>query len=202
MIKKIIKENKNNIPIIKKYFFVSFFVFTMSFIVGFIFVSLQPETAREALEKIEEEFSFLRNLSNLQLGIFIFLNNSIKILLFIFLGVVFVVPTLFFLVTNGFVLGLVVAVMFPYLGPKGIFDSLFYHGIFEIPALFLGSSLGIWIGTLSFKKIKKVKKLKELFKISEIKDAIIVSLNIFLVVIIPLLAIAAIVETMLIAYYK
>ncbi len=202
MIKKILQENKNNISTIKKYFLISFLVFTISFLIGILFVILQPEVAENALEKIEEEFSFIRDLNNIQLGFFIFLNNSIKIFLFIFLGLIFAIPTLFFLITNGFVLGLVIAVMFPYLGFKGIFDSLFYHGIFELPALFLGSALGIWIGTLSIKKINKIKKLKELLKNTEIKNAFLVSLNVFFSIIVPLLIVAAIIETILISYYK
>lgn len=201
MLEKILK-NKEATSVIKKYFLISLLIFTISFILGVIFVVLQPETSKEAIEKIEKEFSFIRSLSSIQLGLFIFLNNSIKIFLFIFLGVIFTIPTLFFLITNGFVLGLVSAVMFPYLGFKGLFDSLFYHGIFELPALFIGSALGIWIGTLAIKKINKVRKIKELLKISEIKNALMLSLNIFFLFIIPLLAIAAIIETLLIFYYK
>ncbi len=190
--------NKNNILLIRKYFFLSIIIFVVSFFLGFVFVYLQPETAKEAMERIEEEFSFIRDLNSIQLGLFIFFNNSLKILLFIFLGVLFGIPTLFFLVTNGFVLGFVIAIAHPYLGAKGIFESLFYHGIFELPALFLGSALGIWVGVTTTTKIKRIKKIQEVIKIKEIKSALFFSFKLFLLIILPLLAIAAIIETVLI----
>ncbi len=198
MLKKIIKENQDIVFLIKKYFVLSMSIFIVSFCLGVLFTFYQPEISQRALEKIKEEFSFIEKLNNIQLGLFIFFNNSIKIFLFIFLGVVFIIPTLFFLITNGFVLGFVVAAVYPDLGIKETFSSLFYHGVFELSALFIGSSLGIWIGTMAINKIKKTKKLEEILKIKEIKTAFSFSFRIFLFIIIPLLAAAAIIETLLI----
>ncbi len=198
MLKKIIGKEKDIVRLIKRYFVLSMTIFIVSFCLGVLFTSYQQETAQRALETIKEEFSFIEKLNNIQLGLFIFLNNSIKIFLFIFLGVIFTIPTLFFLITNGFVLGFVITAVYPDLGFKETFNSLFYHGVFELLALFIGSSLGIWIGTIAIKKIKKTKKLEEILKIKEIKTAFSFSFKIFLLIIVPLLAAAAIIETLLI----
>ena len=66
--------------------------------------------------------------------------------------------------------------------------NLLPHGIFELPAIFLAFGLGLKFGTFWMKK-KKIKTLLDYFWNS---------LRVFLLIILPLLIIAAIIEGILI----
>jgi stage II sporulation protein M len=171
----------------KKYFLYSSLVFLYSFLLGVNFTLFFPDTAEKALQQLIESFGGLAEMGVVYLGVFIFLNNSLKIFLFIYLGLLFAIPTLIFLVINGWTLGWVIAV-------SG-FDSLLYiipHGVFEFTALFIGTSLGIKLGVLSYKKIKTKNDDKK------IKESLRDSFKIFGLVIVPLLAVAAVVEILVI----
>ncbi|MEA2092788.1 MAG: stage II sporulation protein M, partial [Patescibacteria group bacterium] len=143
----------------KKYFLYSFLIFLYSFLLGVNFALFFPEMAESVLQQLIESFGGLAEMGTIYLGVFIFLNNTLKIFLFIYLGILFAIPTLFFLVINGWILGWVIAV-------SG-FDSFLYiipHGVFEFTALFIGTSLGLKLGVLSYKKIKTKKVTKKQIK--------------------------------------
>ncbi|MNO75141.1 hypothetical protein D3C76_661690 [compost metagenome] len=85
--------------------------------------------------------------------IFIFLNNAIKSVSVIFLGALFGILPLIFLLMNGVVLGWVVAMT----SSQGVdlFDlivrGLLPHGIIEIPAIIIASGYGLQFGYLILK---------------------------------------------------
>lgn len=182
----------------RKYLLFSMVIFFFAFFLGLLFSFLNPVLAEEALDELIKSFSFLLDFSPLEMGLFLFFNNSIKVFLFMLLGVLLVIPTIFFLFLNGWVLGYVVGVSFLEIGIKGIFYSLFLHGVFELSGLFIGSSLGILIGVTAYKEFKKSKKI---FPLSEkIKKIFFLSFEVFLKIVIPLLFLAALIETFLIYY--
>ncbi len=188
---------------LKKYISLSALIFLLSVVSGIFFVLIYPSVAEETLGELEKAFAFLFEMESLQMFLFLLFNNSLKIFLFIFLGVVFAIPTLFFLFINGWVLGYVATLAYFEIGIKGLFFNLFFHGIFEVTALIIGSSLGIYLGVASYEEIKnKGKKISfNNFSLSpSIKGVFSDALNIFLKIIFPLLVIAAIIETFLIFY--
>ncbi len=193
------KEDINLIKKNKKYIGVSAFIFFISFFLGVLFSLFYPVLAKESLDELVKAFSFLLEFKPLEMGIFLFLNNSIKIFLFMFLGIIWALPTLFFLILNGWVLGYVIGVSFPELGISGIFYAVFLHGIFELSGLFLGSALGIVLGISAYREIKN--KSFKIFPLSNnLKKLFISSLRIFSCIILPLLFIAALIETYLIYF--
>ncbi len=182
----------------RKYVLFSMAIFFFAFFLGLLFSFLNPVLAEEALDELIKSFSFLLDFSPFEMGLFLFFNNSIKVFLFMLLGVLLVIPTIFFLFLNGWVLGYVVGVSFLEIGIKGIFYSLFLHGVFELSGLFIGSSLGILIGVTAYKEFKKSKKI---FPLSEkIRETFFLSFEVFLKIVIPLLFLAALIETFLIYY--
>lgn len=196
MIKKedleIIKNNK-------KYIGISAIIFFISFFFGVLFAVLYPALAKESLDELVKTFSFLLKFKPLEMGIFLFLNNSIKIFLFMFLGILFAVPTIFFLILNGWILGYVIGVSFPEIGMSGVFYSVFLHGVFELSGLFLGSAMGIFLGLSLYRETKK--KAFKIFPFSfTIKKLFLSSVRIFACIILPLLFLAALIETYLIYY--
>jgi stage II sporulation protein M len=182
----------------REYLFFSIALFFFAFSLGVCFSVFYPALAQESLEELIKAFSFLLNFGPIEMGLFLFFNNSIKVFLFMFLGVLLAIPTIFFLFLNGWVLGYVVGVSFPELGIKGLFYSLFLHGVFELTALFIGSAIGILIGIVAYKEFRKEKKILPLSL--EVKKILFKSFKIFLKVIMPLLFVAALIETLLIYF--
>jgi len=82
----------------------------------------------------------------LGLTVFIFVNNAFKVLLWMVLGVFFGLAPLFFVLVNGFVLGLVVHSFSDIVGPWIVWLSILPHGIVEIPCTVLGAAMGVRLG--------------------------------------------------------
>lgn len=183
---------KKILKISKKYFALSAFIFFLSFLGGVLFAELYPALAREGLDELQKTFSSLFHLQPLGMALFLFFNNSLKILLFILLGTFFALPTLIFLILNGWVLGYVSTTVYPEMGLMALFQSLFFHGVFELTALFLGTAMGFWIGISFYREIRKKEK--------STKKNISFAMDVFFHVILPLLAIAAVIETYLIFF--
>jgi len=91
------------------------------------------------------------------------------------------------IISNGFIPGFVAAIT---VKQEGIWSlwRLLPHGIFEMPAIFISFGMGIKLGTFIFEKEKK-KTFIEYFK---------KSMLVFFTIIVPLLVVAAIIETILI----
>lgn len=128
-----------------------------------------------------------------EFGIILFiLQNNLKSAFFgmalgLFLGI-FPILNCF---SNGAVLGYVM---------KGVWDShgvaefwrILPHGVFELPAVFISLSLGLKLGMFIFAK----EKGKEFMRRARN------SMILFVCVVIPLLIIAAVIEGLLISFYK
>ena len=116
------------------------------------------------------------------------MNNIQSSFLGVLYGVVFGIFPVVSAMVNGYLLGFVAAKS---VEVEGVFIlwRLFPHGIFELPALFLSLGLGLKLGSFLFQKNK----------IESLKDYLINSLRVFVLVIIPLLIIAAVIEGILIS---
>lgn len=163
---------------LKNYFLFSSIVFLLFSIIGMIIPGVFEDQILELIKNLIEQ---TKGLSALQLVSFITANNIQVAFFGIVFGIIFgILPTLA-LVVNGYVLGFVINQS---VAEAGIFViwRLFPHGIFEIPAILISTSLGIKLGT----NLKNIKKNS------------IASLRIFLLIVIPLLVIAGIIEGLLI----
>jgi stage II sporulation protein M len=159
-------------------------IFSLLFLIGFAFpIFFQMEI-----------FNFLANLSSRLDGKgagylfgYIFLNNLRASFLAIFLGVFFGVVPLVNAITNGYLIGFVSRYA---VNQGGIFIlwRLLPHGIFELPAVIMSIGIGLKIGIELFKK-DFWKRLK--YNLKE-------GLRFFVFVVIPLLLIAAAIESLLV----
>ena len=132
-----------------------------------------------------------QGMSQAQLIQFIIENNVKSTFIGILSGIVLGVFPAISAISNGYMLGFVSLVSVK----AGWFLTLwklFPHGIFELPAVFISLGLGIKMGTFIFQK-KKIKSFVDYF---------IKSLKVFLLIIIPLLIIAGIIEGTLMALIK
>lgn len=205
--KKLVKSSKNKVNLKKDfslrriyresfsflfeskwYILFSVCVFFICFLVGFIFPSLGTEFIRNWIQELlsqTEGFNFF------QFWWFIFKNNSLVSLTAILLGFFFGIFPFLTLIFNGYIIGLVARLSVDAVGVYELW-RLLPHGIFELPAVLISISLGIKFGSFVFNK-NPWKRFKYLLSNS---------LQVFFFIILPLLLIAALIESLLIIGLK
>jgi len=122
---------------------------------------------------------------------FIFLNNLKSSFWGMALGIFAGIFPVWNAIINGGILGYVFARVYEVSGAWE-FWRIVPHGVFELPAIFISLGLGVKLGEFVFYG----KGWKEKWK--EMKRRILGSLNVFFYIVLPLLAIAAIIEGTLI----
>jgi len=177
---KYIKESKNYILAIVIIFFISA-------IIGLI-IPIPEEIAFKIIEALKELLKQIKGKNTFQIIKFILFNNT-KTSLFglitgIFLGIIPILLT----ITNGYLLGFVSLISIQNGGILSLWKIL-PHGIFELPAIFISLGMGLRIGATIFQENIKENLTKN------IKE----SLKTFILIIIPLLITAAIIEGFLIS---
>jgi stage II sporulation protein M len=170
----------------RKLFLISGALLLLSILVGYIAGIANPEYAHNIVGKFSSTFGPIKLQPNYVIFLFIFLNNSIKALFTILFGFFFGLFPLYFLVTNGVIIGLVASVSNDRIGWAGTLAGLLPHGVIELSALIIASGYGIWLGGKFYRSLR----YEEPFR-----DAFLYSLKIYLKVIIPMLLFAALIET-------
>jgi stage II sporulation protein M len=116
----------------------------------------------------------------------IFINNAIKAVGLIFLGILLGLPPLLFVAVNGFILGGLGSALESVEGWEYVVASFVPHGVIEIPVILLTTALGLTVGMESLKWLVR--------KESRVKLQLSNGLKVYVRWILPGLAIAAIVE--------
>lgn len=137
-----------------------------------------PRVSFERLSVLKEFAESLRGEPAAVLILAIFLKNASASAMAIVLGVGFGLMPIFAALTNGMLLGGVLLV-----DPASVWRIL-PHGIFELPAVFIAWGTGIWVG-LWFRGPNRIATLKV---------RLLMGARIFLAVVLPLLAVAAVIE--------
>ncbi|MEK6845088.1 MAG: stage II sporulation protein M [Nanoarchaeota archaeon] len=170
----------------KKFVWIIIWIFLASALIGF-FIPAPEILSQKIFEFVKEILLKTDGMSQSKLISFIFLNNIQSSFFGTIFGVFFGVFPIIFTIANGYLLGFVANLT---IQENGIFSlwRLFPHGIFELPAVFISFALGLRIGASIFSR-KKFRKFNETF---------ISCLKVFVLIVIPLLIVAAIVEGTLI----
>ncbi len=175
---KYIKDIRNQIYLVLGIFFV--FV-----LIGFFLPS--PEgISKYILQYIEDLLKLTKNFGAGDMFWFILFNNFKSSFLGMILGTFFGVFPIWASLSNGYVLGFVASNVVAEEGASILF-RLVPHGIFELPAIFISLGMGIKLGSCFFKKQKRYERFKENLK---------KSIKVFLLVVLPLLIVAAIIESL------
>lgn len=129
------------------------------FAAGFVSGAMEPDLDAylgQSIDALRDVAQTLGASNNPQLSffVFIFLNNAVKSVAFVYFGALFAVVPLVVLAMNGMVLGYVMlhpAQEMPFftLLVKGILP----HGIIELPAVILACAYGIRLGVLMIRLI-------------------------------------------------
>ena len=182
-----VARQKRYLEKLRIYLALSMGLFGLGALIGTAMIYYFPQMADRLEASVAGFVKIFRGLPPLQLAGAIFLNNAIKTLLVIALGVLFGVATIVFLVVNGAALGIV---FYLSVQARGWWSSLLVivpHGVLELPAVLLGASIGLLLGRHSVNRL--LGKAQTSFG-KELARA----LAFFIVVIIPLLVVAALVE--------
>ncbi len=172
---------------LRPYLIASIIFFAIGTAIGAAVASRFPGLADQFGESIAGFLKTFRDLPKAQLAAAIFLNNSVKTLAAILLGLaVGIVPALF-LVVNGVVLGVV---FFLSSYSRGVWLSLLSilpHGIIELTGVFLGTAIGLLLGNVVLKRMLRRSD-------AEIRPALSRALRFYAIVIVPMLLVAAMIE--------
>lgn len=176
-----IKEIKNFIWVVSG-------IFIFFAILGF-FIPLPEEIATELLKYFEELVMQTQGYGELEMVLFLFNNNVIVAFFGVVLGTFFGIFPFVNSIINGFVLGYAARIATNEVG-IWVLWRLFPHGIFELPALVISLALGLKISTFIVQK-NKSKAFQEYFW---------KGMKVFILIVVPLLVIAAIIEGLLIVW--
>jgi stage II sporulation protein M len=165
-------------------------IFGSGIVIGLMSVTHFPELAGHFESSVVGFVKIFHGFSRFELAGAIFLNNALKTLVGIILGSLFGIIPVVFLLANGIALGVVFSLSTQSRGPWLSLLSILPHGILELPAVFLGTSIGLMVGT---------HVLKRLFGRAEttLGGELVRGLRFFCTVILPVLLIAALVEAFL-----
>jgi stage II sporulation protein M len=123
---------------------------------------------------------------SLLLLLIIFINNAIKALGLIFLGILLGLPPILFIGLNGFILGGLGSALEAVNGWRYAVASFMPHGVIEIPVILLATALGLTVGMESARWLAR--------KESRVRLQLSNGLKVYVRWVLPGLAVAAIIE--------
>jgi len=181
------KEAREYLYSLKNYILFSLFVFTSSALVGYAIAQNYPAEIQVVLEEIKKMFLFEEETTQWELFLFILENNITKLFIILPLGIFAGLIPFFSVFSNGLILGIFAEVVSQEMSWLFFVLGIMPHGIIEIPVLILSSAIGMRIGKVAVYRLfsKKESLQKELSK----------ALKFFVLILIPLLFIAAFIET-------
>jgi stage II sporulation protein M len=165
----------------------------LAFVVGLFLATgvsgfFAPEPVREQLVAVFRAFvSPVLDLSSDRLFLFIVVQNSRAALIAVVSGVAFGLLPLVFAAANGFVLGVVCRTAIAAAPAGAVALRILPHGVFELPALFLASAYGLWLGSIVVRRMRGDDGVRVG---ASLKHAV----RMYLLLILPLLLVAATIE--------
>jgi stage II sporulation protein M len=180
------EQQRSYLRDLKPYIIASVLLILAGAVIGFATSTYVPKVAAARNETLREFSRLFLGLPKPLLAVAIFLNNSAKTLAMILLGTFAGLVPLIFLLVNGYVLGLVFHASLESRGALAFLLAIAPHGVFELPAILLGTSVGLRLGAKAIKRFlgKDEKRGGELA----------CGLRFFAAVILPLLFVAALIE--------
>lgn len=170
----------------KKFVYTIIGIFLLFLLIGF-FIPAPEYIYNQIIKFIQEILAQTEGMTQFEMITFIISNNLRSTFFGIIFGFILGVFPLVSALANGYLLGFVSAATVNSGGFLTL-GKLFLYGIFELPAVFISLGLGLKLGTFIFQK----KKL------AFFRNNLINSLKVFLLIVIPLLLIAGIIEGTLI----
>ncbi len=177
---------------LRKYVLVVVVIFILSIITGLLESEKNPELSKNLLEPFERLVNWIKTinppiLQTMVLLMIIFLNNALKSLAAIFLGIGFGIFPLFLVAYNGEAVGIVANIFSKEKGILYVLAALLPHGIIEIPAILISAGIGLRLGHMVYLSLRGMK--------TDIRSELRQAVKFYIRVIVPLLLVAALIET-------
>lgn len=171
----------------KKYIYFVIGVFLVFSFVGF-FVPMPGDISDRIINFFRSLILETEGFGFFEMLFYLLENNLYASFFGMALGILLGVVPMINAVVNGFVLGFASKIS---VAEAGIFSLLriLPHGIFELPALFISLGVGVRMGSILFSK-------------DDFRKTFINSMKTFVLVVIPLLVVAAIIESALIVFFS
>lgn len=150
----------------------------LAFILGSTLGVLYPERGEQLAAGFAQMVAGMRELGPVALIFAILLRNAMAVAIAILFGMLLGVAPILASLTNGMLVGFLLAQE-----PSGWW-RLIPHGIFELPAVFIGWGAGLWVGMWILRPPR----------FATLKRRLGAALRIYAVIVLPLLIIAAVVE--------
>lgn len=153
-----IKEVWADLMYSQKLIWLSCIIFTVAMFIGFTNDALAAFLDMQ-IQGVAELATIAENANNKTLAfmLIIFINNAVKCVMVIFLGIFFGLYPLFFITINGLIIGYLLKLSASGMLQYNLFDTivkgLLPHGILEIPALIIATAYGLRMGRLVWKSI-------------------------------------------------
>ncbi len=181
------KEAREYLYSLKNYILFSLLIFTTSTLLGYAIAQNYPAETQTIIEEIKKMFLFEEETTQWELFLFILENNITKLFIILPLGIFAGLIPFFSVSFNGFILGAFAEIVSQEASWLFFILGITPHGIIEIPVLILSSAIGIRIGKVAFYRIFSKKE--------SFQEEFAKALKFFILVLIPLLFIAAFIET-------
>ncbi|CAG0965763.1 MAG: integral membrane protein [Candidatus Methanoperedens nitroreducens] len=170
-----------------KYILIVAGVFIFSLIIGLLLSLKNLGLSENYLEVLKNSFGWIKTLSPIEIVLLIFLNNAVKSLFSIVLGAGLGIIPIIFIGGNGIIIGLIVNEVSKEQGIIFVLAALLPHGIIEIPMVLISAGLGFRLGYSMYVSMKGEKR--------DMRYELTESLHVFIKIIMPLLFVAAVIET-------
>lgn len=131
---------------IKKEIGVMMMLFVVGAVVGVWVARTYPSETESFMESLVQQFSALNHQSGFETTMYLFEHNATLMLIFLGLGVFWGIPTVFFVLSNGFVLGLVGHYAVQKTSLALLLAGILPHGLIELPCLFMAAGASLFIG--------------------------------------------------------
>lgn len=172
---------------LRPYFITSLFLIGSGMLLGLLSLFYIPGITQQVRESVSQFLKMFIGLPKFYLALAIFFNNSLKTLLVIVLGMLFGVLPVFFLLLNGWVIAIVFYLSAQSRGLGISLLAILPHGAFELPAVLLGTSIGLRLGVHAIRRFLGRSE-------TTIRQELGLALRCFLTIIVPLLIVAAFIE--------
>ncbi len=181
---------------IRAYIYVIAALWIFSTLIGATMAVALPEESQQFVDIISNQMKPMISDSQSSMMINIFLNNTRACALAAALGTALGLFPLLIVFINGLAMGLIIAISIAKAGPLFIIVALLPHGLIEIPVVAISAAIGLRFGHSVLMTLLKQDV--------SLKKELIEGISVFVVWLIPLLFVAAFVEsyvTMALLYY-
>jgi len=168
-----------------------FLLFFAMLLIGWVGAEQHPEVGDQFMHLFQKEVAGQIGGSALEIGGKIFVNNLEACLLLFLGGASFGIVTIFIMSLNGIVIGAIIQLVQKAHSPSFVIAAILPHGIFEIPGFIVAGALGFMFSEML---------INEYYGDGDAAGEAARLARYFLLIVIPLIAVAAAVEAFITPY--